>query len=150
VSVGALAYLESSGASATTSSTTVAPGGSVTLTAKFASPGGPGDSVRFSFPGGGGAGCTDTFNPPSGTTDGSGAITTTSTFGTACGGVLGQTATDLTSGQFVTTSVTVIGLPNTTAEKPAPQHVPFAPAVAILLGISAVVIAGGLLVRRRA
>lgn len=149
-SAGAFAYTGSAGASITTSTTTVAPGGQVTVTATFTTPGGPGNNVTFSFSGGG-AGCTETFNPTSGTTDSSGSISTVVTIGASCGGVLAETATNNTTGQTVTTSITTTGggLPNASAEKPAGQNLPIGPIAILVASLALIALAGGTLLRRR-
>lgn len=104
--VPALAYTGTPGTSASTVPATAAAGGTVTFNAHFL--GGAGQAVTFSFAGGG-AGCTETFNPTSGTTDASGNVSTVITFGNNCGGVLDETA--VAGAQNVTTQVTVTAFP---------------------------------------
>jgi hypothetical protein len=115
----ALAYSGTPGTSASCASVTVAAGGSVICTAHF--PSGAGLAVTYSATGGG-AGCTVTFSPsPTRTTDASGNVTVTVTFGSKCTGVLSLTA--VAGAQNVTTTVTITGFPGASSSQfgvPAP------------------------------
>jgi hypothetical protein len=127
--VPALAYSGTPGTSASTSPTTVAAGGTVTFSAHFL--GGAGQAVTFSAVGGG-AGCTATFNPTSGTTDASGNVATVVTFGSNCGGVLDMTA--VAGAQNVTTQVTITAFP-AASSLPLGIPVPFAWMAVLLMGL---------------
>ena len=111
--IPALAYTGTAGTSASTGSSTVAPGGNTTFTAHFT--GGSGQAVTYSATGGG-SGCTVTFNPTSGTTDASGNVTTTVTFGSGCSGTIALGA--VSGAQNVSTTITVSGLPAASTQVP--------------------------------
>ena len=130
--VPALAYLGTPGTTASVSPTTVAAGGTVTFTAHFL--GGAGQAVTFSSTGGG-AGCTETFSPATGTTDASGNVTTTITIGNTCGGVLSETA--VAGAQNVSTSLTVTAFP-AASTLPLGVPAPFAWMAVLLVGLALV------------
>jgi hypothetical protein len=130
--VPALAYTGTPGTSASTSPTTVAAGGTVTFSAHFL--GGAGQAVTFSESGDG-AGCTATFSPASGTTDASGNVTTTKTFGTGCSGVF--TLTAVSGVQNVSTTVTVTAFP-AASSLPLGVPAPFAWLAVLLVGLALV------------
>jgi hypothetical protein len=130
--VPALAYTGTLGTSASVSPTTVAAGGSVTFSAHFL--GGAGQAVTFSESGDG-AGCTATFSSASGTTDASGNVTTTKTFGTGCSGVI--TLTAVSGAQNVSTTVTVTAFP-AASSLPLGVPAPFAWLAVLLVGLALV------------
>jgi hypothetical protein len=139
--VPALAYSGTPGTSASTSSTTVVAGGSVTFSAHF--PGGGAQAVTFS-PSGGGSGCTVTFSPSSATTDASGNVTTTATFGANCSGTVNLFA--IAGPQNVSTAVTVTAFP-AAASLPLGVPVPFAWLAVLVVGTA--LVGGSLLGFRR-
>lgn len=130
--VSALAYSGTPGTSASTSSTTVVAGSSVTFSAHF--PGGGGQAVTFSASGGG-SGCTVTFSPSSATTDASGNVTTTVTFGASCSGTVNLAA--IAGPQNVSTAVTVSAFP-AASSLALGVPVPFAWMAVLLVGIALV------------
>ncbi|HEX6489363.1 MAG TPA: hypothetical protein VF137_10915 [Candidatus Dormibacteraeota bacterium] len=109
LSVSGLAYQGSSGASVTTCSSTVPPGGSTCVVATFTTNGQPsqGDNVVFSQRNGGGNGCTVTFAPSSGVTDQNGQARSTATIGSTCHGTVDLCATDTVTNQGACAAVLV-------------------------------------------
>jgi hypothetical protein len=130
------------GNNASCNPTTAAAGGSATCTAHFL--GGAGQAVTFSATGGG-AGCVVTFNPVSGTTDASGNVTTTATFGANCSGTV--TIGFVAGAQNVSTTVTVSAFP-AASSLPLGVPAPFAWMAVLVAGL-ALVGAGLFSFRRR-
>ena len=130
--VPALAYNGTPGTSASCIPTTVAAGGSVTCTAHFL--GGVDQTVTYSATGGG-AGCTVTFSPSSGTTNASGNVTTTVKFGANCSGTISLRAAS--GAQNVSTTVTVTAFPAASA-LPLGAPAPFAWVAVLLAGLALV------------
>jgi hypothetical protein len=130
--VPALAYVGTPGATCATSSITVAAGGSVTFTSHFL--GGAGQPVTFSATGGG-PGTSVTFNPPSGTTDASGNVTTTATFSAGSSGTVTLTAT--TGAQNCGTALAATPYP-AAASLPLGVPAPFAWLAGLLVGLALV------------
>jgi hypothetical protein len=139
--VPALAYVGTPGATCGTSSTTVVAGGSLTFTSHFL--GGAGQVVTFSFSGGG-AGTVVTFNPASGTTDASGNVTTTATFGAGSSGNVTLTAT--TGAQNCSTGGAVSAFP---AASSLPLGVPAPLAWVAVLLVGLALVGTALFARRR-
>jgi hypothetical protein len=127
----ALAYTGTPGTSASTSSSSVSGGSSVTLTAHFN--GGAGQTVNFTSTGGtqgavrsnsvfamatalAAGPCTPSFSPNPGTTDASGNVSTTVSIPSTCSGTLTLTATS--GAQAVSTTLTVNGLPAASTNSP--------------------------------
>ena len=138
--VPAFAYVGTPGTSASTSSTTVVAGGSLTFSAHF--PVAAGAAVTYSVSGGG-TSCTATFNPTSGTTDASGNVTTTVTFGANCSGTV--TLMAVSGVMNVSTAVTVSAFP-AASSLPLGVPVPVAWAAVLLVGVALV---GASIVGRR-
>jgi hypothetical protein len=138
----ALAYVGTPGASCATSSTTVVAGGSLTFTAHFL--GGADQVVTFSASGGG-PGTVVTFNPASATTDASGNVSTTVTFGTGSSGTVTLTAT--TGAQNCSAGGAVSAFP---AASSLPFGVPAPLAWIAVLLAGAGLVGASLLGRRRA
>ncbi|HEV2034556.1 MAG TPA: hypothetical protein VGU71_10225 [Candidatus Dormibacteraeota bacterium] len=130
----ALAYIGTPGASCATSSITVVAGGSVTFTSHFIAPAVAGQTVTYTFSGGG-PGTTVTFNPASGTIDASGNVTTTATFSANSSGTVTLTAT--IGAQNCSTGLTATAFP-AASSLPLGIPVPFAWMAVLLIGVGLV------------
>jgi hypothetical protein len=140
----------SSGSSASTSSTTVGSGGTVTLTVTFKDCNGgavAGSTVTFGSTGPGS--CRPTFSPPTAVSDANGQASTTVTFPTDCPGQ--YTLTGSTQGVTVSAAVNETGgLPLTTGNASDLEHgLPVVPAAVVLLGLLLAVAGSAALLSRR-
>jgi hypothetical protein len=130
--VPALAYVGTPGTTASCVPTTQSAGGTVTCSAHFL--GGAGQGVTFSATGGG-PGCVVMFSPASATTDASGNVATTVTFGANCSGTV--TLSAVAGAQNVSTTATITAFP-AASSLPFGVPAPFGWVVVLMVGIGLV------------